>query len=311
MPKTPVQYLTVAEDFAGQRIDNFLMTHLKGVPKTHVYRILRKGEVRVNKKRVAPSYRIKFNDQVRLPPLDLAERKAKTSIGKDFADFLRERILYEDDQILVVNKPAGIAVHGGSGVKLGLIEAFRLMFPSLKNLELAHRLDVETSGCLMIAKKRSVLRELHALQREGQIRKIYHTLTKGHWKEEAMTVDLPLQKNILQSGERMVRVHAEGKPSTTIFSHLQTYTYATLLEVLLKTGRTHQIRVHAAHLGHPVACDEKYGDREFNKIIRKLGLSRIFLHAYSLDFVLPKTQERIKITAPLDKDLVECLKALE
>jgi 23S rRNA pseudouridine955/2504/2580 synthase len=185
------------------------------------------------------------------------------------------------------------------------------MFPSLKNLELAHRLDVETSGCLMIAKKRSVLRELHALQREGQIRKIYHTLTKGHWKEEAMTVDLPLQKNILQSGERMVRVHAEGKPSTTIFSHLQTYTYATLLEVLLKTGRTHQIRVHAAHLGHPVACDEKYGDREFNKIIRKLGLSRIFLHAYSLDFVLPKTQERIKITAPLDKDLVECLKALE
>jgi 23S rRNA pseudouridine955/2504/2580 synthase len=311
MPKNPVQYITIADDFQDQRIDNFLVTFLKGVPKTHIYRILRKGEVRINKKRISPDYRLKSGDLLRLPPLEIDEKKVPTGPSASFKAFLLDRILYEDESIFVINKPAGIAVHGGSGVKLGLIEAFRAIYPQLKQLELAHRLDVETSGCLIIAKKRSALRELHALQRAGQIRKIYHTLTKGHWKKADLRVTAPLQKNILQSGERMVKVHSEGKPSATQFSVLQSYTYADYLEVLLETGRTHQIRVHAAHKGHPIALDEKYGNRAFNQSIRKLGLQRIFLHAYSLDFILPSTQEPIKITAPLDKDLAACLKALE
>ncbi len=311
MPKHPVQYITIADAFQDQRIDNFLITYLKGVPKTHIYRILRKGEVRVNKKRISPDYRLKAGDLLRLPPLELDEKKVPTGPSSAFKAFLLDRLLYEDDAIFVVNKPAGIAVHGGSGVKLGLIEAFRAIFPQFKQLELAHRLDVETSGCLMIAKKRSALRELHTLQRAGEIRKIYHTLTKGHWKSSDLRVNEPLLKNILQSGERMVKVHPEGKPSVSQFSILQSYSYADYLEVLLETGRTHQIRVHAKYRGHPIALDEKYGDRTFNQSIKKLGLSRIFLHAYSLDFVLPWTKERITITAPLDKDLVACLKALE
>lgn len=311
MSKTPVQYITIPPDFVEQRIDNFLVTRLKGVPKTHIYRILRKGEVRVNKKRIKQTYRLQAGDEVRLPPLELGEKIQPTTPSDQLIEFLKTRILYEDNHMLIINKPSGISVHGGSGVRLGLIEALRVMYPKLNQLELAHRLDRETSGCLIVAKKRSALRELHELQRAGQIKKIYKALTKGHWKKHALRVEESLLKNQLSSGERIVRVHTEGKPSITLFSPLIAYKYAELMEVLLETGRTHQIRVHAQFRGHPVAGDEKYGDKAFNKQMHQLGLKRLFLHAYSLEFTLPSTNEFIQITAPLDDDLKGFLKALE
>lgn len=311
MSKSSVQYITIAPDLAGQRIDNFLITFLKGVPKAHIYKILRKGEVRVNKKRIKQTYRLQAEDQVRIPPLQLEEADAVSMPSKQFTAFLATRILYEDNNLLIINKPSGISVHGGSGVKLGLVEALRSMYPKLEQLELVHRLDRDTSGCLILAKKRSVLRELHALLREGRVRKIYHTLTRGHWKPSALRVEAPLRKNELSSGERIVRVHDEGKPSITIFTPLMRYKYSTLMEALLETGRTHQIRVHAQFRGHQVAGDEKYGDKEFNKQMHQLGLNRLFLHAYFIEFTLPSTGQHIQITAPLDDDLQACLKALE
>lgn len=310
MPKTDVRYLSISSEYAGQRIDNYLVTYLKGVPKTHIYRILRKGEVRVNKKRVAPSYRLQENDIVRLPPLQLEADAPIAAPSASFLAFLRTRILHEDDHLLIINKPAGISVHGGSGVKLGLVEALRHLYPK-HPLELAHRLDVDTSGCLILAKKRSALREIHALMREGQVRKIYWTLTQGHWKDSELRAEAALRKNILTSGERIVKVDPEGKPSITQFRPLKKYKGAMLVEALLETGRTHQIRVHARHQGHPVAGDEKYGNKLFNKTMRELGLKRLFLHAYEISFTLPMLEKTFHIQAPLEPDLEACLKALE
>lgn len=311
MSKTAVQYITIPPDFAEQRIDNFLVTRLKGVPKAHIYRILRKGEVRVNKKRIKQTYRLQAGDQVRIPPLHLEDKDAPATPSEQLMAFLATRILYEDTNLLIMNKPSGIPVHGGSSVKLGLVEALRCMYPQLDQLELVHRLDKDTSGCLILAKKRSVLRELHELLREGRMRKIYQTLTKGHWKPHALRVEVPLRKNLLSNGERIVRVHEEGKHSITVFKPLVRYRYSTLMEALLETGRTHQIRVHAQFRGHQVAGDEKYGDKEFNKQMHQLGLKRLFLHAYFIEFTLPSTGQHIQITAPLDDDLQACLKALE
>lgn len=311
MQKNPVQYLTIPADFAGQRIDNYLVNLLKSVPKTHIYRILRKGEVRVNKKRVDPDYKLQAGDLVRLPPLHIEEKKIPPTPSQRLRNELAKRIIFEDEKLLIINKLSGIPVHGGSGVSLGIIEALRSMYPKLTQLELVHRLDLETSGCLIIAKKRSVLRELHQLLREGKVRKVYRALTKGHWKPNELRVEESLLKNQLSSGERIVRVHAEGKPSVTLFEPLHIFKQAMLMEAVLETGRTHQIRVHAKHRGHPLAGDEKYGDREFNKHMRQLGLKRLFLHAYSLEFCLPSTGQLIKISAPLDDDLQACLKALE
>lgn len=311
MSKTKVEYISVTEDYAGQRIDNFLITRLKGLPKTRLYRILRKGEVRVNKKRAQPSYRLQAGDQVRLPPVELEDKNVPKTPGKQLMEFLATRILYENEHLLILNKPSGIPVHGGSQVKLGLVEILRCMYPKLPQLELAHRLDADTSGCLIFAKKRSILREIHQLLREGKVRKVYQTLTKGHWKKNELRVDAPLHKNILSSGERIVRVNAEGKASVTIFRSLQTYKQAMLMEAVLETGRTHQIRVHAKHQGHPIAGDEKYGDKEFNKLMRQAGLKRLFLHAYFIDFTIPSTGQHVQITAPLENDLTACLKALE
>jgi len=310
MEKKAVHYVVVSLDRAGQRIDNFLINHLKGVPKAHIYRILRKGEVRVNKKRAKPTYRLQAGDQLRVPPVQVTVTTPMTP-NQELMAFLATRILYEDNHLLIINKPSGIAVHGGSGVKWGLVDTLRCMYPALPQLELAHRLDAETSGCLVLAKKRSVLRELHALLREGEVSKIYWALTKGHWKKSECHVDASLQKNQLGGGERIVRVHAEGKPSVTIFRTLKVFAEISLMEATLLTGRTHQIRVHAQYRGHPIAGDEKYGDRDLNKEMRHIGLKRLFLHAYSIEFVLPKTGERIHVTAPLDKDLAACLKALE
>lgn len=311
MEKTTVQYVTIEPDFAGQRIDNYLVTRLKGIPKTHIYRILRKGEVRVNKKRIQPSYRLQEGDQVRLPPLKLDAPQTPPKPNKNLMAILADRILYEDNALLIINKPAGIAVHGGSGVKLGLVEALRCMYPKFPHLELAHRIDLDTSGCLILAKKRSALRELHELLRNGEVNKIYLALTKGHWKTSDLTVDAPLQKNYLAGGERIVKVNKEGKTSLTVFKPIEKYKDSTLMEVILHTGRTHQIRVHAQYRGHPLACDEKYGDKDFNKEIRQTGLKRLFLHSHIIEFTLPSTGKKIKVTAPLDEDLEACLKGLE
>lgn len=311
MQKRSVQYIVIAPDYTGQRIDNFLITYLKNVPKTHIYRILRKGEVRVNKKRVAPSYRLQANDHVRLPPLEVDAKQQPPRPSQSLCDLLLSRILFEDNRLLIINKPAGIPVHGGSQVKLGLVEALRSMYPKLPHLELVHRLDSDTSGCLILAKKRSILKEMHELFREGKAHKIYWALTKGHWKENEFHVDVCLKKNQLKSGERIVRIDSTGKPSTTVFRALHVYSNATLVEATLITGRTHQIRVHAKYRGHEIAGDEKYGDRAFNKTMREANLNRLFLHASRIEFALPSTGQHIKIIAPLDRELEECLKMLE
>ncbi|MCC2667406.1 MAG: rluC [Gammaproteobacteria bacterium] len=224
-------------------------------------------------------------------------------------EYLANRILYEDSHFLIINKPSGIPVHGGSSASLGVVEALRCMYPQ-SSLELVHRLDSDTSGCLILAKRRSALRELHELFRARKIEKIYWVLTKGHWKESRLRVDVPLLKNQLSSGERIVQVKPDGKPSVTVFRQLEKFSTTSLMEAMLETGRTHQIRVHARHQGHPVAGDPKYGDKILNKQLREVGLTRLFLHAYSICFSLPKTGQIIKITAPLDTELEQCLNAL-
>lgn len=307
---TSVQYITVEEDFSDQRIDNFLVTRLKGLPKSRIYRILRKGEVRVNKKRIDPSYRLQTGDQIRIPPMKLEAAKHPVTPHQRLVKVLNNRILYEDKNLLIINKPSGIAVHGGSGVKLGLVEALRSMHPEIPHLELAHRLDSDTSGCLILAKKRSILRELHTLLREGHVRKVYFALTKGTWKTSELKVDVPLHKNILSGGERIVKVSQEGKSSLTVFRPIETFPSATLIEALLYTGRTHQIRVHAQYRAHPIGGDEKYGDKEFNKQLKQLGLKRLFLHAHTVVFTLPTTGQEISVSAPLDKELELTLQAL-
>jgi 23S rRNA pseudouridine955/2504/2580 synthase len=310
MQKNAVRYILISSDYAGQRIDNFLITYLKNVPKTHIYRILRKGEIRVNKKRAAPSYRLQANDHVRLPPLQLDVNPLVKTPSRSLQDLLSSRILFEDNHLLIINKPSGIPVHGGSQVALGLIEVLRYMYPKLPHMELVHRLDCDTSGCLIFAKKRSILKEMHEIFRQGKVRKIYWALTKGQWKKTELRVEVSLKKNHLSSGERIVRVDSTGKSSVTLFRPLQTYAHAMLVEAELLTGRTHQIRVHSQYRGHGIAGDEKYGDREFNKQMRQMGLTRLFLHAFMLEFDLPSTRQHIKVNAPLDEELAACLKKL-
>ena len=305
-----VQMLEISSDLAGQRLDNFLITRLKGVPRSMVYRIVRKGEVRVNKGRIKPDYRLKDGDIVRVPPVRVSETD-KSTPAKSLQQRIEDAILYEDKSILIINKPSGIAVHGGSGISHGVIEALRAQRPDAHFLELVHRLDRDTSGCLLIAKKRSALRALHEQLREHKMNKIYLTLLKGNWGTKKRTIDAPLLKNTLKSGERMVRVNTEGKSARSIFEPVQCRSEASLVKVRLETGRTHQIRVHATHSGHPIAGDQKYGDEEFNKQMRKIGLKRLFLHASSLTFTLPGTEQRMKIKAPLDEQLQSVLKKLD
>ncbi len=301
-PKPSVQWLDIDADQAGQRIDNFLLGYLKGVPKSRIYRILRKGEVRVNRGRIRPGYRLQSGDQLRLPPIRVGETKEASVPGYAQED-LQNRIIYEDERLLVLDKPSGMAVHGGSGLKFGVIEALRALRPEAYYLELVHRLDRETSGCLMIAKKRSELRSLHALLRDGGMTKRYLLLAQGDCSTEPRRIDEPLLKNQLQSGERIVRVDPEGKPAVTHFKLLEKLTQASYMEADLETGRTHQIRVHAAFSGHPLAGDERYGDKAFNGIMRGLGLKRLFLHAHYLSFRIPETDRSIEVSAPLAADL--------
>lgn len=310
-----VQLVEISADHAGQRIDNYLMRHLNGVPKSLVYRIVRKGEVRVNKGRIKPDYRLKEGDIVRVPPVRQAEKKAPGKAPDAMLRLIESRILFEDKRILILNKPSGLAVHGGSGLSFGLIEALRELRPNDKNLELVHRLDRDTSGCLIIAKKRSALRRLHEQLREGSMDKRYMTLLKGKWKGRSKWVDAPLLKNVIQSGERLVFVDARGKEARTQFIPYSIGEDASLMSVKLDTGRTHQIRVHAQHLGFPIAGDSKYGDDEFNRELKNKGLKRLFLHAFSLKFHLPDTETGedipISVEAPLDDALVNVLNKLK
>jgi 23S rRNA pseudouridine955/2504/2580 synthase len=305
-----VQWFHVGPEQAGQRIDNFLLARLKGAPRSLIYRILRKGEVRVNKGRIKPEYRLQDGDEVRIPPVRLAEReeaRPTVRVLKEVAD----NILYEDRRLLIINKPSGLAVHGGSGVSYGLIEAVRALKPEYKDIELVHRLDRDTSGCIVLAKRRSALRILHELLRENAMDKRYLALVRGQWPGGERVIDVPLHKNILRSGERMVQVSAEGKPSLSRLLPLASRELASLIEVKLETGRTHQARVHCAYVGYPIAGDDKYGDTAFNQRMKALGLQRLFLHAWRLRFTLSDDGTHIDIQAPLPNDLQNVLRQLD
>lgn len=307
---TSVREIEVGEDGVGQRIDNFLLKTLKGVPKSRIYRILRKGEVRVNRGRIKPEYRLKIGDMVRIPPIRVGESSEPVIPGDRILNLIERNILFEDKGLLVLNKPSGLAVHGGSGLSFGVIEALRALRPDARFLELAHRLDRDTSGCLVIAKKRSVLRAFHELLREGGMDKHYLALVQGCWQGGKRRVDAPLRKNVLQSGERIVRVSEDGKPSLSIFTPITIYKDCSLVRVKLVTGRTHQVRVHAQFCGHPIAGDDKYGDAAFNRKMSQRGLKRLFLHAAELRFTLPDSAT-IHVEAPLEEGLQNLLKRLE
>ncbi|MEJ2590055.1 MAG: 23S rRNA pseudouridine(955/2504/2580) synthase RluC [Candidatus Thiodiazotropha sp.] len=304
-----VSFIDVTSEDAGQRIDNFLLRYFKGVPKSHVYRMLRKGEVRVNKGRIKAVYRLQTGDRIRIPPVRV-EQSTPNVPSEKLQARLDGAILYEDDRILVINKPSGMAVHGGSGLSAGVIEALRASRPDAARLELVHRLDRDTSGCLLISKKTSVLRTLHELIRDNRVDKRYLALLAGSWRKGVKKVDVPLKKNTLQGGERVVRVDPEGKPAETRFRRLTRFAEATLVEVELITGRTHQIRVHSAWLGSPVLGDTKYGDETANRQMRELGLKRLFLHAHRISFRWPGEKRDMVVEAPLPEELETVLTKL-
>jgi 23S rRNA pseudouridine955/2504/2580 synthase len=308
-----VSYVEAQEGDDGQRLDNFLMRTLGAVPRSLVYRILRTGEVRVNGRRAKPAYRVVAGDRIRLPPIQGAKQQGDADSAKvpskSLREFVSAAVIFEDRDLIVVNKPAGVAVHGGSGVSFGVIEALRAVHPELKELELVHRLDRETSGCLLVARRRAVLRDLHAQLRGREMKKRYLALVAGRWPFGSKTIDLPLKTNLKQGGERVVRVHDEGQEAVTTFTPIEQFgKVATLLDIALGTGRTHQIRVHAAHAGYPVAGDEKYGDREKDAKLKEYGLSRMFLHAASLTF--RKGEEPFTVTAALPPELESVLERL-
>lgn len=300
---------TIGSEEAGQRVDNYLLRVLKGVPRSRVYRILRRGEVRVNRGRIRADYRLQAGDQVRIPPVRTGNATVPGPVSPGTR--LNDAVLFEDQRIIVLNKPAGMAVHGGSGLSYGVIEALRAERPEAPYLELVHRLDRETSGCLLVAKRRSELRLIHQLMRTGEVQKHYLALTRGHWTKGQLAVDFALRKNHLQGGERIVRVDPEGKPSRSVFKPVSAWNDASLLEVELESGRTHQIRVHAAEIGYPLAGDSKYGDPEFNRKMKKSGLKRLFLHASSIAYRDPDTGRDIHVSAPLADDLRKVVDVLQ
>ncbi|MET0102327.1 MAG: 23S rRNA pseudouridine(955/2504/2580) synthase RluC [Sedimenticola sp.] len=306
-----VRQVVVEPGYDGQRIDNFLMNILKGVPRSYIYRILRKGEVRVNKGRIKANYRIQAGDLIRIPPVRVASKQEAGKPDRRTLERLEKSILFEDKRLLVLNKPSGLAVHGGSGLSFGVIEALRVLRPEERQLELVHRLDRDTSGCLLIAKKRSALRRLHELLRENRVDKRYLALVAGRWRQDKADVDAPLLKNTLQGGERVVRVDPRGKEARTIFHVVERFADATLVEAKLMSGRTHQIRVHAAHLGTPILGDEKYGDADANRAMRERGLKRLFLHARMLRFRMPDDSQDLVIKAPLEPALEKVLDDLK
>ncbi|NBU58194.1 MAG: 23S rRNA pseudouridine(955/2504/2580) synthase RluC [Betaproteobacteria bacterium] len=305
-PAPAVRFLSIDEGSAGQRIDNFLLRELKGVPKSHIYRILRSGEVRVDGGRAKPEHKLAAGQTVRLPPVRVAARDdTSPALPRDFP------VLFEDAQLLIVDKPAGVAVHGGSGISHGLIEQVRAARPELRDLELVHRLDRETSGVLLLAKKRSALRRLHDELRDGATDKHYLALVSGKWRDDKRAVKAPLLKYVAGDGERRVRVATEGQPSETVFRLLRRWPQACLLDCELLTGRTHQIRVHLLHTGHPIAGDDKYGDYDWNHELARMGLKRMFLHAARMSFTHPATGETMTVEAPLPAALVDFVGRLD
>jgi 23S rRNA pseudouridine955/2504/2580 synthase len=309
-PKSPLTMHTITADEAGQRIDNFLIRHFKSVPRSRVYRLLRKGEVRVNRKRIDAEYRIREGDEVRLPPvrIDAGEEPGRPS--SSLTELVEGSIIFQDKHLLVLDKPPGVAVHGGSGMSFGIIECLRASRPR-ETLELVHRLDRETSGCLLVARDRSTLSALHALIRDGGMHKTYMALVAGSWQLGTKRIDAPLATDNRQHGERHVRVAAAGKDSVSIFKPVQFFgPLATLMEVDIPTGRTHQIRVHASFAGHPLLGDDKYGDRPRNTELKQHGLKRTFLHAQSIAFDWPGTGVPFHMSAPLPPDLAAVLDAI-
>lgn len=305
-----VRHLDIDSDTAGQRLDNFLLGRLKGVPRSHVYRLIRSGQVRVNSGRVSAKYRLTEGDSVRVPPVRMRPPTSLPGKGEGL-DWLEDRIVFEDDRLIVVDKPAGLAVHGGSGLEFGLIEGFRSLRPQASALELVHRLDRATSGCVMLAKRRSTLRSLHALLRDGLVNKRYLALVRGQWQHGEIVIETPLT---VARGNPQVRVRAdaEGKSARSHFRLVEHFgSFASLLEVGIPTGRTHQIRVHAASAGHPIAGDERYGDFEFNAECKRRGLKRMFLHAQLIEFVWPDSDKEFVVSAPLPDELRQFLDRLD
>jgi len=305
--KSPVTLKSVTPEEAGQRIDNFLMRHFKTVPRSRVYRLLRKGEVRVNRKRVDAEYRLIAGDEVRLPPVRIDTRESPERPSTSLLELIERAVIFQDRHLLVIDKPSGVAVHGGSGMSFGVIEALRASRPR-ETLELVHRLDRDTSGCLLIARDRATLTSLHALIRDGGMQKTYLALVAGSWQLGTKRIDAPLATDARERGERHVRVAASGKASVSIFKPVQFYgPRATLMEVGIPTGRTHQIRVHASHAGHPLLGDDKYGERARNAELKALGLKRIFLHAQSVAFDWPGSGVPFHVSAPLPVELAAVL----
>ena len=307
LSKDAVNRVAVGEDGDGQRVDNFLHKILKGVPKSHIYRILRSGEVRVNRRRVGPDARLAAGDLLRIPPIRAAA-PARAARASPVGSVTIPPILYEDDALIALDKPAGLAVHGGSGIAFGVIERLRRARPEAKFLELVHRLDRDTSGVLLIAKKRAALVGLHAELREGRIDKRYHVLVRGRWRDAVRKVELALETYVTGEGERRTRVDREGRAARTIFRRIKVWPKneppLALLEAELETGRTHQIRVHLTHLGYPLAGDDKYGDFAWNKVLARQGLKRMFLHAHRIAFTHPVSGDSIVVESPLATDLV-------
>ena len=314
-PKSAVEMRTITADEAGQRIDNFLMRHFKTVPRSRVYRLLRKGEVRVNRKRVDAEYRIAEGDEVRLPPvrLDGGDSDGQGGPGRpstSLLELIEGSVIFQDKHVLVLDKPAGVAVHGGSGMSYGVIEALRASRPR-ESLELVHRLDRDTSGCLLIARDRQTLTALHALIRNGGMHKTYLALVSGSWQLGTKRIDAPLATDNRQHGERHVRVAPAGKDSVSVFKPVQFFgSLATLMEVDIPTGRTHQIRVHASFAGHPLLGDDKYGDYELNAEMKRHGLKRTFLHAQQVAFEWPGSGVPFHVSAPLPAELSTVIDAI-
>ncbi len=309
LSKDSATWLEADEASAGQRIDNMLSRVLKGVPRQHIYRLLRTGQVRVNSSRVDAAYRVQPSDRIRIPPVRTARRASPEMPRR--ASSLESRILHEDDSLLVLDKPAGVAVHGGSGVSRGVIEEMRHSRPALRFLELVHRLDRDTSGVLLLAKKRSALVSLHAAIREGRVDKRYTLLLLGRLRLGISEVDVPLEKFVLPGGDRRVKAAQGGQSAQSRFTALRHIGGHTLAEADLLTGRTHQLRVHSAYLGHPIAGDDKYGDFAANRELARLGLKRMFLHASHLQFVHPASQAPVQFEAPLPEDLTGFLHRLD
>ncbi|MBD3649475.1 MAG: RluA family pseudouridine synthase [Pseudomonadales bacterium] len=304
-----VRQLDVDEESAGQRLDNYLIRVLKGVPRSRIYRIIRKGEVRVNKGRARPETRLHAGDRVRIPPIRTAAPRERVA---EHYDFIEKTIIYEDDVMLIVNKPAGLAVHGGSGISLGLIEALRACQPEARHLELIHRLDRDTSGCLMIAKRRAYQRLVQeALRQRSAVDKVYLAIVHGHWPKRLTRINAPLERDVLASGERISRVTAAGKASLTDYRCLAVGGSLSLIEAKPATGRTHQIRVHCLHAGFPVAGDSKYGDREADRRLAGHGYTRMMLHAHRLSVPALGDYPAVHVEAPVDEPMTQLMEEIK